>query len=63
MNVFWYAVDKDGWGGLYDDKPERDGDVWEIESDHSVFMPRMARDCFPPLTWEDEPIQIEIRKV
>ena len=58
---FWMARDKDGNLFAYKDKPTR-GDnrkEWFAEK----FLSSMENSFFPDLTWEDEPIKVELRHV
>lgn len=58
----WVARDKnvDGfWGNgliLHACKPYRDGNEW---SSKTIAM-HLRNDFFPELTWEDEPIEVEL---
>lgn len=63
QKTFWYAVDEEGFGCLHRGKPERNGVTWSNIDDFPVFISEMTKEFFPPLTWEDEPIQIEIKKI
>lgn len=55
---YWVARDKNGKLCLYETKPERDYDVKTWQSGRFCQMPKHL---FPDLTWEDEPIEVEIR--
>lgn len=63
----WIARDKDGDLTLFSSKPHRCTDVgwnnesWDVSSmddftDVMILDPNM----FPDLTWEDEPIEVEL---
>lgn len=61
-NVFWYAVDDDGCGTLFKDKPLKSEGVWDGNT--ACYFDRLETvQLFHTLTYDDEPIQIEIRKV
>ena len=57
----WVARDKNGKLCLYETKPERDYDVkiWQA----AWFYIGVLHNLFPDLTWEDEPMEVEIRPV
>lgn len=59
----WIARDKNGELGLFSHKPHRwwDNKSWDVVptdefTDYMALNPNM----FPNLTWEDEPIEVEI---
>lgn len=56
----WVARDRDGFLYLFNEKPERLHTCggWRSEWFYSIRY-----DLFPDLTWEDEPIEVEIRPV
>lgn len=56
---YWIARDKNGFLGAYEDKPVRcdNKKEWLAEK----FLSSMENSFFPDLTWEDEPIEVEIR--
>lgn len=63
----WIARDKDGQLTLFTNKPHRctavgwDNESWDVESmDEFTDMMILNLDLFPNLTWEDEPIEIEL---
>lgn len=61
--TLWYAVDIDGSGWLHEDKPIREYTYMEWRCDNLHHCPEdlmLDRSIFPPLTWEDEPIELEI---
>ena len=55
----WVARDKDGNLFAYNDKPTRcdNQKEWFAEK----FLSSMENSFFPDLTWEDEPIEVELR--
>ena len=59
--TLWYAVDIDGSGWLHEDKPTREYIYMEWRCDNLHHCPEdlmLDRSIFPPLTWEDEPVEI-----
>ena len=56
----WVAREKRGGLFLYETKPILDYDfgIWFSDSD---CMGTISRAFFPDLTWEDEPIEVELR--
>lgn len=58
----WVAREKRGGLFLYKTKPILDCDfgIWFSDSD---CMGTISRAFFPDLTWEDDPIEVEIRQV
>lgn len=56
---FWVARDKNGSLFAYNDKPTRcdNQKEWFAEK----FLSSMENSFFPDLTWEDEPIEVELR--
>lgn len=55
----WVARDADGEIGFFKKKPKRSEYLWCSE----WYCWIVRRDMFPDLTWEDEPIEVEIRPV
>ena len=57
----WVARDKNGELFLWKYKPERGDELWNVEG-MFTFEPWFMIDSnlFPNLSWEDEPIEIEI---
>lgn len=57
---FWVARDKDGNLFAYNDKPTRcdNQKEWFAEK----FLSSMENSFFPNLTWNDEPIEVELRQ-
>ena len=57
---FWVAREKRGGLFLYENKPILDCDfgIWFTDSD---CIGTISRAFFPDLTWEDEPIEVELR--
>lgn len=53
---YWVARDADGEIAFFKEKPERSEYLWEAK-----WLCCIRREMFPDLTWEDEPIQVEIR--
>lgn len=53
----WTARDADGEIGFFKEKPERSEYFWCSE----WYCWIVRRDMFPDLTWEDEPIEVELR--
>jgi hypothetical protein len=51
----WVCRDKDGTLCLYYKKPMRGKEEWFGNYDR-----QLPEDCFPSLTWQDEPIEVEI---
>ena len=58
-NKFWIARDKNGSLFAYEDKPTRCDNQREWFAEKFLFS--MENSFFPGLTWEDEPIEVEIR--
>lgn len=67
----WIARDKDGWLCLYKEKPVRqlveefwmDADInyyLDYKEDGVGCFKIIDSELYPELTWEDEPIEIEI---
>ena len=63
----WVARDKDGQLTLFSDKPHRCMEVglknesWDIVAMNAFTdMMVLNSDVFPDLTWEDEPIEVEL---
>ena len=58
----WVARDKSGELCLYADKPHRrhDWGIWQVVWLCDIFS-RIPNNLFPDLTWEDEPIEVELR--
>lgn len=58
----WVAREKRGGLFLYKTKPilDRDFYIWFTKPD---CMGAISKDLFPDLTWEDEPIEVELRPV
>lgn len=56
----WVARDKNGFLFAYEDKPTR----WYIRKEWiGCFFSSMKNSYFSNLTWEDEPIDVELRPV
>nr|DAP88751.1 MAG TPA: hypothetical protein [Caudoviricetes sp.] len=57
-NKLWVARDKSGNLYAYNSKPERDCDygIWFSDLYFTIFPALL-----PDLTWEDEPIEVELR--
>lgn len=61
----WVARDQDGYISIFTSKPERDtcdkGDMpygfWDDNTDQHIELPITS---FPDLTWESDPLQVEI---
>lgn len=65
--VFYYAVDEDGFGiisakELIRDEGTRSWMPITDKEDFESITPEFTK-CLPPITWNDEPIQIEMRRV
>lgn len=56
---FWVARDKDGNLFAYNDKPTRCDNQREWFAEKFLFS--MENSYFPNLTWEDEPLEVELR--
>lgn len=56
----WVAMDKSGKLFAYDSKPKRECYLGFWYSDLNC-MGSISRAFFPDLTWEDEPIEVELR--
>ncbi len=52
----WVCRDKDGTLCLYYEKPMRGKEEWFGNYDR-----QLPEDSFPDLTWQDEPIEVEIQ--
>lgn len=59
-NKLWVARDNNDKLCLYETKPERDYDlkIWQA----GWFFIGVLNHLFPDLTWEDEPIEVELRQ-
>lgn len=59
-NIYWVARDISGELFLYDEKPEffSDYKVWLADG----ICAKLDNNLFPDLTWEDEPIEVELRQ-
>jgi len=60
---YWWAVDENGNGHLFDEKPYRDGDKWVSENGFSGYTANLSPviEKEYTMTWEDEPINITIK--
>ena len=56
----WVARDKNGFLFSYEDKPTRCDNQKEWVG---LFLSSMENSYFPNLTWQDEPIEVELRPV
>ena len=57
-NKLWVARDKNGFLFAYEGKPAR----CDIRKEwFGRFLSSMKNSYFPNLTWEDEPIEVELR--
>lgn len=63
----WVARDKDGDLNLFSHKPHRctdvgwDNESWDVVSeDNLIDFMLINPNMFPDLTWEDEPIEVEL---
>ena len=54
----WVARDKNGFLFVYEDKPTRRDNQREWLG---RFLTSMKNSYFPNLTWEDQPIEVELR--
>ena len=57
----WYAVDEDGRGFLFEEKPERKGNIWTNSS--TMYNPEDLQidiENLPNLDFENEPKKIKI---
>lgn len=52
----WVARDADGEIAFFKEKPERSEYLWEAK-----WLCCIRCDMFPTITWEDEPIEVELR--
>lgn len=59
--TFWVARDENGSLFAYEDKPVRCDNQKEWFS--GKFLTSMENSFFPDLTWEDEPIEVELHPV
>lgn len=59
----WVARDKSGELFAYNSKPKRrlDWGIWQVECLCDVFS-RIPDNHFPDLTFEDEPLEVELRQ-
>ena len=54
----WVARDKNGFLFAYEEKPTR----WDNQKEWlGRFFSSMENSFFPELTWEDEPLELELR--
>lgn len=56
----WYAVDKDGCGWYFRTKPHRVGTEWYENTEGQAVMYESGNKLFPGISWEDEPIEVEL---
>lgn len=56
----WVAIDKSGEAFAYISKPKRECYLGFWYSDLNCVVP-ISRNFFPELTWEDEPLEVELR--
>jgi len=63
----WYAVSGKGQGRVFTSKPERDEHfkIWLADSVGCISMTVMLLESeglldFPPMSWKDEPIELEL---
>ena len=54
----WIARDKDGELTLFSNKPHRYTEVWWNDEFNDTMI--LNQNMFPNLTWEDEPIEVEL---
>lgn len=56
----WVAMDKSGELFVYESKPKRECYLgfWYSDLD---YVGSISRASFPDLTWEDEPLEVELR--
>lgn len=58
-NTYWFAVDYNGTGHLFDYKPERDTGIWNGEE--SLYIPKGSlRKMFPGITWQNAPVAVTL---
>jgi hypothetical protein len=56
----WIAQDKDGLLGFYSDKPQRfDDKAWWCDPGCYTAL-ALPPDSYPEITWESEPIEVEL---
>lgn len=53
---YWVARDADGEIAFFKEKPERSEYLWEAK-----WLCCIRYEMFPDITWENEPIEVEIR--
>ena len=65
----YVAADKDGSECTFDEKPVRDGEIWEYkylawDSKGGVYLPKGSIEKLigHKLTWEDEPVELKIQE-
>jgi hypothetical protein len=57
----WVARDKNGDLWLYDCEPTRMNNYWHFNGYKSDCY-EISKDLFPDITWESEPIQVELNR-
>ena len=64
----WYAVNGSGQGVVFCSCPERDeklkiwlGEMMGVYSNIAMQLESEGFIAFPPLTWKDEPVMLEIK--
>ena len=56
----WVARDEGGRLFIYTECPERDDNIEEWLTQEGGDASELPEDMFPGLTWEDEPMEVEI---
>ena len=60
----WYAVDKDGAGFFYEDKPRRENNAWVPQAEGGCLISdNRIKKALPSLSWADEPVRLKIGAV
>ena len=55
----WIARDKDNSLCMYNKKPIRSDNMWELGYEGDIYAFPIPETWFPKLTWEDEPRRIK----
>lgn len=56
---YWYAVDEDGTGKIFANKPSRYSGIWAGGNMIGSVYDEL-KSQYPAITWEEEPVKIEI---
>lgn len=58
----WIGRDRDGWLYLFHRKPVRYRNMcWDLADNDAIDPWLLDKSLFPDLTWDDEPVEVEIK--